>query len=220
MESSYLRQPGTGAALKTDVVIPALNEEETIGDVVKAFAATERIGKIIVVSDLSTDRTGQLARRHGATVVKGPGRGKGQAMARGLQEVTTPRVIFADADLYGIKPSHVNALATPAFGMVVGFRDTGRFNFMTMNTNLPPIAGERALPTNFARTLKLEGYGAEMQINNAVTRVGMRVWHFFMLGVTGKLRAGPTRMIDVLPYTSLRGVLNYSQNVQWLGPVK
>lgn len=205
--------------MPVDVVIPALNEQDTIGQVVKTFRAAENIGRIIVVSDLSTDRTSPIARIAGATVIKGPGLGKGQAMARGLREVRSNRVIFADADLSGLEVKHVNALAEPSFGMIVGFRDKGKFNFVTIGASLPPIAGERSLPTGLAKAIPLDGYGAEMQINIAVANAGLRVHHFIMRGVTGKVKAGPLRAIDVAPFARLPAFTTYQSLVRWLPPV-
>jgi glycosyltransferase involved in cell wall biosynthesis len=215
----YLNKPGNGERLAVDVVIPALNEQETIGDVVSTFRSGRNIGNVIVVSDLSHDRTSTIARNAGATVVKGPGLGKGQAMLRGLKEVKTPRVIFADADLAGLSIPHVNALAEPAFGMLVGFRDKGRFNFVAVSSPFPPIAGERSLPTRFVRSIPLEGYGAEMQINERVALAGMRVYHFIMRGVTGKMKVGPFRAIDVAPYARIPAFTQYQRLVRWLPPV-
>lgn len=215
----YLYAPGTRQSAKVDVVIPALNEQETIGSVISTFRQGRNIGKVIVVSDLSSDRTSPIARSAGAHVVKGPGKGKGEAMLRGLREVTTHRVIFADADLSGLSVAHVNALSEPAPGMLVGFRDKGRFNFVTVGAALPPIAGERSLPTRFARSIPLEGYGAEMQINARVAVSGMPIYHFIMLGVTGKMKAGPLRVIDVAPYARTAAFTQYQQHVKWLAPV-
>lgn len=139
-------------------------------------------------------------------------------MMRGLHEVTSPRVIFADADITGLSVKHVNALATPTTGMLVGIRDLGQFNFLTVGAKLPPIAGERSLPTRFARTLKLDGYGAETQINIAVVKNNLRVWHFIMRGVTGKVRAGPARLFNVAPFARPE-LLEYRSLVKWLAPV-
>jgi hypothetical protein len=214
----YLKHPGDGRKLPIDVVIPALNEAPTIGDVIKTFKQGDNVGNVIVVNDLSTDRTSIIARKAGAIVVKGPGKGKGEALRRGLREVTTPRVIFADADLHGLQLRHVNALASPAFGMIVGFRDLKRFNFLTVGASLPPIAGERAMPTRFVRTIPLTGFGAEMQINRAVAAKGMNAYHFIMLGVTGQMRAGPARLIDVAPFIGTE-LMKYGKLVRWLTPV-
>lgn len=219
MNDYIASKPGTGKLNLIDVVIPALNEQETIGEVVRTFRDGQNIGKIIVVSDLSKDRTAVLAKREGAIVVKGPGKGKGQAMMRGLREVTSHRVIFADADLHGLTVRHVNMLSMPAIGMVVGLRDKGKFNFATVASKVPPIAGERSVPTRFVRSISLEGYGAEMQINNAVVRSRMACWHFIMRGVTGEFKKGPLRMIDVAPYIDPVAAVNYHQLVKWLRPV-
>ena len=54
------------------VIIPALNEEEPIADVVRAIAATNIPGEIIVVDNGSTDRTPERARQAGAKVVSEP----------------------------------------------------------------------------------------------------------------------------------------------------
>ena len=216
--TDYIYRPGDGKRAKVDVVIPALNEQDTIGAVISTFRQSPHIGNVIVVSDLSKDRTAPIARNAGAIVVKGPGKGKGQAMMRGLQEVKSHRVIFADADLDGLTVNHVNALASPVFGMLVGFRDKGRFNFATVAAALPPIAGERSLPTRFVRSLRLDGYGAEMQINTAIVRQHMRAYHFIMKGVTGKVRAGPARLIDVTPYLRTE-LMQYGGLVKWLKAV-
>ncbi len=52
-----------------DVVIPARNEEPTVGDVVRAALSARGVGAVIVVDDGSTDGTAAAARRAGATVV-------------------------------------------------------------------------------------------------------------------------------------------------------
>jgi glycosyltransferase involved in cell wall biosynthesis len=204
-----------------DVVIPALNESETVGSVVSTFRAGRNIGHVYVVSDLSRDRTSTLARKAGATVVKGPGLGKGQAMMRGLREVKTPRVIFADADLHGLTPAHVDALAFPTSSHIVGFRDLGKLNLGTVLTKLPPIAGERSLPTKLVRELKLTGFGAETQINAAVARAGINSYHFIMRGVTGTVRSGPARLFDVAPFAlqAFPELIRYPRQVRWLKPV-
>jgi len=56
------------------VIIPALNEEETIGDVVRAVLA-EPVDEAIVVDNASRDETAARARSAGARVVAAPRRG-------------------------------------------------------------------------------------------------------------------------------------------------
>ena len=204
-----------------DVVISALDESKTIGQVVSTFRHGRNIGQIIVVSDLSSDRTSTIARKNGAHVVKGPGKGKGQAMMRGLKEVKTSRVIFADADLTGLRADHVDALAFPTASHIVGIRDMGRMNLATVMAKLPPIAGERSMPVSLLRGLDLTGFGAETQINAAVARAGINSYHFIMRGVTGELRAGPFRLFDIAPFVFQKfpELVTYPRQVRWLKPV-
>lgn len=81
------------------VVIPALNEEEPIGDVVRAALATGIPREVIVVDNQSTDRTAERARDAGARVVSAP-RGYGRACAAGVA-ATSPEseiIVFLDGD--------------------------------------------------------------------------------------------------------------------------
>ncbi|HOM43887.1 MAG TPA: glycosyltransferase, partial [Bacillota bacterium] len=52
--------------MNVTAVIPAYNEEETIADVVKCVKRIDKIQKVIVVSDGSTDSTAEIARECGA----------------------------------------------------------------------------------------------------------------------------------------------------------
>ncbi len=53
--------------MKTIAIIPAYNEESTIGDVIKATARF--VDEILVISDGSTDDTSDVAKKVGATVI-------------------------------------------------------------------------------------------------------------------------------------------------------
>ena len=70
------------------VVIPALNEEEPIADVVRACLATGLPNEVIVVDNGSTDRTAECARKAGARVVSEPTPGYGRACAAGVRAVS------------------------------------------------------------------------------------------------------------------------------------
>ena len=81
------------------VVIPALNEAATIGEVVRSLQAVG-LCRIRVVDNGSRDRTVEIARQVGAEVVVEPIRGYGQACWRGLQGVDPEIdwILFCDAD--------------------------------------------------------------------------------------------------------------------------
>ena len=69
--------------MKLVAMIPALNAEHLLGPVVDA--ALEHIQPVLVIDDGSSDRTGDVARAHGATVVRHEvNRGKGAALKTGF----------------------------------------------------------------------------------------------------------------------------------------
>ncbi|WP_297480356.1 glycosyltransferase family 2 protein [Thermococcus sp.] len=85
--------------MKVLVVIPAYNEELTIGSVV---ALSMRYGDVLVVDDGSTDRTTQIAQAVGATVIRHEqNRGKAEALKRGFEYALSRDydiVVTLDAD--------------------------------------------------------------------------------------------------------------------------
>jgi len=69
--------------MKVAVLIPALNAERTLGPVVTAARA--ELEPVVVIDDGSSDRTGDVAREHGATVLRHDvNRGKGGALKTGF----------------------------------------------------------------------------------------------------------------------------------------
>lgn len=105
---------------RISVVIPALNEEATVADVVKRMSA-ENPHEVIVVDNDSTDGTAAAARRAGARVVAWnevapeiPTRpGKGEALWRGVKCASGEVVVFIDADLEKVPDNVVARLAEP-----------------------------------------------------------------------------------------------------------
>ena len=90
--------------MKLSVVIPALNEEGGIGDVLQEIpiAMLRRMDyevEVIVVDNGSVDNTLHIARMHGATVVMQPMRGYGNAYKAGFAYATGDVIATGDADL-------------------------------------------------------------------------------------------------------------------------
>lgn len=77
------------------VVLPCLNEEESLPAVLAALPAGYRA---LVVDNNSTDDTAAVASRHGAHVVAEPRAGYGSAVHAGVLAATTPIVAVIDAD--------------------------------------------------------------------------------------------------------------------------
>jgi glycosyltransferase involved in cell wall biosynthesis len=86
------------------VVIPALNEEENIAATLAAIPVKRlrQLGhevEMLVVDNGSVDRTGEVARRHGARVLVQPVRGYGNAYQAGFANSTGDIIATGDADL-------------------------------------------------------------------------------------------------------------------------
>lgn len=106
--------------MSVSVVIPALNEQDTVAGVVAAALAS-CADEVIVVDSDSTDETAHRARQAGATVLNWrdiapeiPVRpGKGEALWRGVRAAQGEIIVFLDADVTTIEPPWVDALVAP-----------------------------------------------------------------------------------------------------------
>lgn len=153
-------------------IVPAFNEEITIGSVVEVLLRSPLLSEVLVISDGSTDHTAQLARAAGARVHEIPRKGgKGEAMLHALTHTTAPIVAFFDADLRGLTVEHVERLVRPVLGgsrvMNVALRDRGKC-LTALTRHLPLIAGERALRRNVIENVPAEflhGFMVEAALN-------------------------------------------------------
>jgi glucosyl-3-phosphoglycerate synthase len=95
------------------VIIPALNEEKTIGQVVRFCFATPEVSEVIVVDDRSEDNTQSIARESGATVIVSAARGKGISMKEGIDASSNELILFLDADIDPYPEGSIEKLARP-----------------------------------------------------------------------------------------------------------
>ena len=180
------------------VVIPALDEEPAIGDVVRSIPPA--VHEVIVVDNGSRDRTAEVARAAGATVVAEPRRGYGQACLTGIAAARDADVIvFLDGDRSD-EPGQLTDVVAPILegraDLVIGSRSRGRrapgaqpwhavlgtrlcvalMNLLTgaRATDLGPF---RAISAAALRRLDMRdrnyGWTVEMQVKAA--RTGLRV---------------------------------------------
>src|SRR5215213_9497760 len=96
-------RPATFSTLEVSVVIPCLNEAESIEECVsaarKALDEGGYDGEVLVVDNASTDGSGELAAEAGARVVLQPKRGYGNAYLAGLAAARGRYIVMLDADM-------------------------------------------------------------------------------------------------------------------------
>lgn len=111
---------------RVSVVLPALDEEETVGAIVAAIVpltqgAAPLVDELVVLDSGSTDRTAAIAAAAGARVVHredvlpefAPLPGKGEVLWRSLAASTGDVVCFIDSDLVDFDPGFVPSLVGP-----------------------------------------------------------------------------------------------------------
>lgn len=132
---------------KATVLIPAFNEEATVGRVISV--ARMAGFPVVVVDDGSSDQTAKVAAEAGARAIRlEKNQGKGGALKVGLEAVLTPLVILLDADLVGLKPEHLRSLLEPVASgqtdMAIGVFKAGGFMTDFGNRTTPQLSGQRA----------------------------------------------------------------------------
>ena len=126
---------GVVSAVDVSAVIPCLNEERTVGEVVHelqaALSTTSYTFEIVIADNGSTDRSRDVARRAGARVCDAAGRrGVGAATAAGVVASRGRVVVLLDADGEhdpSDAPRLLEMLAETPSAVVLGSRYLGRF---------------------------------------------------------------------------------------------
>lgn len=95
------------------VVIPALNECNTIRRVVRAMLDSSVVSEVIVVDDGSIDGTPEIALREGARVVTSSFLGKGASMQDGAMAASNEFLLYVDGDLSEFAPDLADKMVHP-----------------------------------------------------------------------------------------------------------
>ena len=196
------------AHLSIDAVVPARDEEPTVGAVVEACLGCDWIREVIVVDDGSSDDTAAVAAAAGAKVVRRglndaaavgptalpriPG-SKAHAMEAGVEASDAEAILVVDADLLGITSGHLDEIALPYLEgtavMSLGCFDYGWLNRLVVR--LPPTSGERIIPRwvfDAVPPSKRDGYTIEMMLNEVVAEGRCATTARVMRGVTHRTK--------------------------------
>lgn len=177
------------------VVIPAYEEEETIGKVIGVAKGIHYVTEVIVVDGYSSDNTIKEAERAGARVILQEKRmypGKGVALQTGVREAKGNIVVFLDADIMNITPKFINLLAKPIlyedYDFVKGTfeRKAGRVTELTAKPLLEllfpelkfsqPLSGEFAGKKSFFEKIKfVEDWGIDVALLIDALMLGAKV---------------------------------------------
>jgi glycosyltransferase involved in cell wall biosynthesis len=163
------------------VVIPAFNEADHVAPVVSAALASG-LGKVWVVDDGSTDGTAQAAREAGAEVLElETNLGKGGALLAAARSLEEEVLVLLDADLVGLAPDQVRALAEPVLGghadMTRGVFRGGRWRTTAAQRLTPQLNGQRAIRRRDLLAVPGIGqsrYGVEIVLGEHARRSGWR----------------------------------------------
>lgn len=173
--------------MKVTAVIPAYNEEVTIGEVVETLRQVDLVSEVLVISDGSQDGTAEYARRAGARVIAHlENQGKAAAMKTGFEATDAALVLFLDADLIGLSPGHVRALLRPVLrgeaDMTVGIFDEGRLSTDLAQLLAPYLSGQRAVRREILADMfrhepdaDVCRFGIEVALTRHVNNKGYRV---------------------------------------------
>ena len=110
--------------LKITVVIPCLNEEQGIEQVLRRMP--DFVDETIVVDNGSTDRTSEVARRFGAMVIREDVRGYGRSYKRGFASAQGDIIVTLDGD-HSYPPDAISYLIEAFLHLDVDFRNASRF---------------------------------------------------------------------------------------------
>tara|TARA_B110000093_G_scaffold182077_1_gene227720 strand:+ start:75 stop:764 length:690 start_codon:yes stop_codon:yes gene_type:complete len=211
------------------VIIPAFNEEKSIGKVVSDIPR-DLIEHVIVVNNNSNDNTVEVAKSAGAIVLDEPRRGYGWACLKGIEksrELKTDIVVFMDGD-YSDYPEEIVKVIAPILednhDMVIGSRVLGkrekgsltpqqvfgnwlatkliRFFYGARFTDLGPF---RAIKSDALEQLKMAdktyGWTIEMQIKASKEKM-----KFCEVPVNYRKRIGVSKVSGTIKGTVLAGI--------------
>src|SRR5436190_18652011 len=170
----------SGLTGRVSVIIPTLNEADTIASIVEFASRSALVDEVIVVDDGSIDGTPELAASAGARVITSTMLGKGTSMEDGMRAARNEWLLYLDGDLQGLAPDLVNRMTFPLVTGEADFvkakfqRSGGRVTALTAKPLLrkyfpelaafdQPLSGIMAARRSLLQTLGFENdYGVDI----------------------------------------------------------
>jgi glycosyltransferase involved in cell wall biosynthesis len=165
-------------------VVCAYNEEHRIRNILDAVDRHPVLAEVIVVNDGSTDQTeALLATYPNVKVISySPNRGKTYALSRGIAAAAHGHLMLLDADLAGVTPADIDALAAPVIGgdadVSISLRSNSLAIYRAMGLDF--VSGERVMPTSLlkeavAAMQRLPRWGGEAFMNELIIQQRLRL---------------------------------------------
>lgn len=155
------------------VIIPVYNESGTVADVIGVVCTWDEIKEVIVVNDGSTDQTEAIVKKFGRRIrliSYITNKGKGYAVAMGIQKSKGNILLLLDADIVGLSHEDLARLVIP-LKMNQGDMTLGRVRFLRLKIFGPrkEFTGERAFFRHrvmpHVHDMKEKGYALEYFLN-------------------------------------------------------
>lgn len=169
------------------ILVAARDEEETVAETVRAMREQFPDAEVLVADDGSRDATAERAEEAGATVVRLPRRGKGQALSAVERAAPPGSLLLCDADLRGdLRP----LVAADSELTIAGFavREGGGFGLareaaqtlielLSGYSARAPLSGQRRLSQRARRAVfpLAPGFGAETRMTIDARRAGLAI---------------------------------------------
>jgi glycosyltransferase involved in cell wall biosynthesis len=188
--------PTTRQPQRVISIIPARNEETTIGEVVLCCLTSRTVDEVVVAVNGSRDKTAEIAASIGAQILHREKSGKGEAMRDAVTRVAGPGdiVLFLDGDLRGLTSDQVDGLVAPIvqgrYDMTCGIL-RGRLWRRAVHDNiflrhLPTLTGQRALRASVFLEIDeadMHGYNVEAALNRHIRTAGLSARRLPLEGV-------------------------------------
>jgi glycosyltransferase involved in cell wall biosynthesis len=187
--------------VRVSFLIPAFNEEATIGEVLERIASLGLDTQVIVVDDGSRDRTAEIAEQHGATVIRQANAGKGAAIRAAIDAMDGDIAVIQDADMeydpaevpeliepivrgvadvvYGSRLRGGKAQRAYLFWHLVGNRFLSLLTSVLYNTTLSDMeTGYNAFRADLLRSLDLREnrFGIEPEMTGKICKRKLRIY--------------------------------------------